>query len=139
MILQRGGGGQMTSKSAVNFFQAFYDISAQEKKRWRKSQKNGSFGTPYPVTCRPVSQDIATGEKVGYPVDFTVSFVHSLAVFLRDTRANFQDFSLFSTKISTKLGKRFEKSESDKNLVFYKKLSKGLKAKIFSHFRVSEG
>ena len=87
------------------------------------------------MTCRPVSQDIATGEKVGYPVDFTVSFVHSLAVFLRDTRANFQDFSLFSTKISTKLGKRFEKSESDKNLVFYKKLSKGLKAKIFGCLR----
>ena len=69
------------------------------------------------MTYRPVSQNFPTGEKVGYPVDFTVSFVHSLAVFLRDMRANFQDFSLFSTKISTKLGKRFEKSESDKNLV----------------------
>ena len=82
------------------------------------------------MTCRPVSQDIATGEKVGYPVDFTVSFVHSLAVFLRDTRANFQDFSLFSTKISTKLGKRFEKSESIRILFFIRNLVRALRQKF---------
>ena len=37
MTLQ--GGVKWTPNVPKDFFQAFYDISAQEKKRWRKSKK----------------------------------------------------------------------------------------------------